>query len=139
MNNTTFFWPAFALVLLTFTVMMRMMFSRIAMMKVNRIHPQSISTSAELIAKMPDTRASDNFRNLFETPILFYAALAFAQFTQPGNQPLLVLASFYVAIRIVHSYIQCTYNKVMHRFYVFLASVSVLLAMWAILAIGFLK
>ncbi len=139
MNNTIFFWPAFALVLLTFFVMMRMMFSRIALMKANRIHPQSISTSIDLAAKMPDTRASDNFRNLFETPILFYAALVFAQFTQSGNPILLALASFYVAIRVVHSFIQCTYNKVMHRFYVFLASVSVLLAMWIVLAIGFLK
>lgn len=139
MINTAFFLPAFALVLLTFTVMIRMLTSRIAEMKANRIHPQSIATSAALAAKMPDSRASDNFRNLFETPILFYAAMLFAQSTPQADNILLGLAWLYVALRIVHSLIQCSYNKVMHRFYVFFTSVWVLLAIWIMLAIGFLK
>jgi hypothetical protein len=136
MNNTTFFWPAFVMVLLTFSVMTRMLFSRIAAMKNNKIHPQSISTSAELAAKMPDSRAADNFRNLFETPVLFYAALFFAHTTQPDNHTLWALAWLYVALRVVHSIIQCSYNKVMHRFYVFFTSIWVLLAIWVMLAIG---
>jgi hypothetical protein len=139
MTNTVFFWPAFTLVILTFFVMIRMLTSRIAQMKANKIHPQSISTSAELSAKMQDSRAADNFRNLFETPILFYAVMIFAQLSQPNNKIVLGIAWLYVALRIVHSIIQCSYNKVMHRFYVFFTSVWVLLAMWIMLAIGFLK
>jgi len=139
MINTAFFLPAFALVLLTVGVMLRMLMSRIAEMKANKIHPQSIATSGTLAAKMPDTRASDNFRNLFETPVLFYAAMLFAQATPQAGQELLVLAWLYVALRVVHSLIQCSYNKVMHRFYVFLTSVAVLLAIWIILAIGFIQ
>ena len=139
MINTAFFLPAFALVLLTFCVMIRMLTSRIAEMKANKIHPQAIATSAALAAKMPDTRASDNFRNLFETPVLFYAAMLFAQATPQAGQILLGLAWLYIALRVVHSIIQCSYNKVMHRFYVFFASVWVLLAIWIVLAIGFLK
>jgi hypothetical protein len=139
MNNPAFFWPAFTLVLLTFCIMIRMLMSRIAQMKANKIHPQSISMSAELSAKMKDSRAADNFRNLFETPILFYAVMIFAQLTQPNNKIVLAIAWLYVALRIVHSIIQCSYNKVMHRFYVFFTSVWVLLAMWLVLALGFLK
>jgi len=139
MINTAFFLPAFALVLLTFGVMIRMLISRIAEMKANKIHPQSIATSSALAARMPDTRASDNFRNLFETPVLFYAAMLFAQSTPQAGPILLGLAWLYVALRVVHSFIQCSYNKVMHRFYVFFTSVWVLLAIWIILAIGFLK
>lgn len=139
MNSTTFFWPAFVLALLTFSVMIRMLTSRIAEMKANKIHPQAITTSATLAAKMPDSRAADNFRNLFETPVLFYAALFFAQSTQSNDQIVLALAWLYVALRVVHSFIQCSYNKVMHRFYVFFTSVGVLMAIWIVLALGLLK
>lgn len=139
MTNTVFFWPAFVLALLTFGVMIRMLTSRIAAMKTNKIHPQSISTSSELAARMPDSRAADNFRNLFETPVLFYAVMLFAHASQQAGQILIVLAWLYVALRIIHSFIQCSYNKVMHRFYVFFASVGVLLAIWIVLAISILK
>jgi hypothetical protein len=139
MNNIVFFWPAFVMVLLTFSVMIRMLLSRISAMKNNKIHPQSISTSGEMAAKMPDSRAADNFRNLFETPVLFYAALLFAQSTQADNHVVLALAWLYVALRIIHSIIQCSYNKVMHRFYVFFTSVWVLLAIWVVMAYGLFK
>lgn len=139
MINTAFFLPTFVLVLLTFGVMIRMLMSRIAEMKANKIHPQAIATSAALAARMQDSRASDNFRNLFETPVLFYAAMLFAQSTPQSGQILLGLAWLYVALRVVHSLIQCSYNKVMQRFYVFFASIWVLLAIWIMLAIGFLK
>ena len=88
---------------------------------------------------MPDSRAADNFRNLFETPVLFYAALLFAQSMQSTNKILLALAWLYVVLRIIHSFIQCSYNKVMHRFYMFFTSVGVLMAIWIVLALGLLK
>jgi hypothetical protein len=134
MNITAFFWPAFALVLLTFCVMIRMLMSRVAQMKTLKVHPQAVSTSAQQSAMLPDTRASDNFRNLFELPVLFYAALCFATLMQSSSQVLIILAWVYVGLRIVHSLIQCGYNKVMHRFYAFFTSVWVLLAMWFALA-----
>lgn len=139
MTNTVFFWPAFVLALLTFSVMIRMLTSRVAAMKTSKIHPQSISTSSELAARMPDSRAADNFRNLFETPVLFYAAILFAHASQQTSQILIVLAWVYVSLRVTHSIIQCSYNKVMHRFYVFFASVWVLLAIWILLALSFLR
>ncbi|MFY8179291.1 MAG: MAPEG family protein, partial [Limnohabitans sp.] len=37
--------------------------------------------------------------------------------------------------RYVHSYIQCTHNKVMPRFYAFAASSLTLLLMWVLFAI----
>jgi hypothetical protein len=52
-------------------------------------------------------QASDNFRNLFEVPVLFY----------------------------VHSFIHLTYNRVMHRFAVYVLSTVVLLVLWAALGI----
>ncbi len=39
-------------------------------------------------------------------------------------------AWLYVALRVVHSLIHCTYNKVMHRLSAFVASFALLVALW---------
>ena len=47
-------------------------------------------------------------------------------------------AWLFVALRIAHSAIQCSYNRVMHRFAVFLAGFALLGAMWAGFALSYL-
>jgi hypothetical protein len=127
-------WPLFAMVLLTFVVQARMYFTRIAEMRRLRIHPQAVATSAQAAGRFVDTRAADNFRNLFELPVLFYAALALA-FTLAATDPAtLALAWLFVALRVLHSAIQCSYNKVMHRFQAYLGGALVLLLLWTRLA-----
>jgi hypothetical protein len=112
---------------------------RIGEMKRERIHPQSVATSSEMAARMKDTRGADNFRNLFELPVLFYLALVVAALTAQVNVATVGLAWAFVAFRIAHSAIHCTYNKVMHRFYVYLAGGLVLWALWGVLAVGLLR
>jgi hypothetical protein len=125
------FAPAFAMVALTFVVWLRMYFMRIGQMKRERIHPQAVATSAQAASKLTDSRAADNFRNLFELPVLFYAALFVAALTGLVTPVSLGLAWAFVALRILHSAIHCGYNKVMHRFYAYLAGGTVLFALWA--------
>jgi hypothetical protein len=127
-------WPAFAMVLLTFVVQVRMYISRIAEMRRLRIHPQAVATSARAAERFVDTRAADNFRNLFELPVLFYAALGVAFAIGAGDPFTLGLAWLFVALRVAHSSIQCSYNKVMHRFHAYLAGSLALLLLWAHLA-----
>ncbi|GAB3092026.1 hypothetical protein GCM10027159_06280 [Lysobacter terrae] len=124
---------------LTFVVWWRMYFTRIGQMKRERIHPQAVALSAQVSARLTDSRAADNFRNLFELPVLFYLALAVAALADLVTVPLVVLAWLFVALRIVHSWIQCTYNKVMHRFYVYVTGGMVLWAMWGMLGYGLLS
>ena len=133
------FLPAFAMALLTFVVWWRMYFIRIAEMKRERIHPQSVATSAQMGSRVFDTRAADNFRNLFELPVLFYLALVVAALTSQVTPAVLALAWGFVALRVVHSAIHCTYNKVMHRFYAYLAGGIALWTLWGVLAIGLLR
>jgi len=139
MGDKAIYLPAVAMVLLTFAVWWRMYFMRIGQMKRERIHPQSVATSAQATAKLTDSRAADNFRNLFELPVLFYLAIVVA--TQAGlvNGATLTLAWAFVVLRIAHSWIQCTYNKVMHRFYAYLTGGLVLWALWGVLAYGLLR
>ena len=47
-----------------------------------------------------------------------------------GPARIVALAWIYVASRFVHSFIHITYNRVMHRFWVFAFSTLALLAIW---------
>ena len=139
MASNSIYLPALAMAALTFVVWWRMYFMRIGQMKRERIHPQAVATSAQATAKLTDSRAADNFRNLFELPVLFYLALAVAAQAGLASTAVLALAWLFVALRGVHSWIQCTYNKVMHRFYAYLAGGLVLWTLWGVLAYGLLR
>lgn len=136
MDTKAIFLPALAMVGLTFIVWIRMYVVRIGQMQRERIHPQSIAMSAQIAQRLSDTRASDNFRNLFELPVLFYAALCAAALTGQGTMAVLALAWLFVALRVLHSLIQCGYNKVMHRFWVYIAGALVLWVLWGVIAYG---
>ncbi len=127
-----------ALAILTFAVGLRMLGVRVAEMRARRIHPQAVALSAERAKRLDDSRASDNYNHLFELPVLFYAlcALALASAHVPAWLP--AAAWLFVGLRIVHSAIQCSYNRVMHRFTVFLAGFALLAAMWAGYALSYL-
>ena len=131
--------PAVAMVALTIAVWVRMYMARVAEMKRERIHPQSVATSPQMAARLSDTRAADNFRNLFELPVLFYLALMVLAITGYVTTTALVLAWLFVALRVLHSAIQCTYNRVYHRFYVYLGGSLVLWALWGVVAAALLR
>jgi hypothetical protein len=139
MHHDAIYLPAAAMVVLTFAVWWRMYSTRIGQMKRERIHPQSVATSAQAAARLTDSRAADNFRNLFELPVLFYLAVVVAAQTGFGNGAVLVLAWLFVALRVAHSSIQCSYNKVMHRFYAYVAGGMALWALWAVLVFRLLR
>lgn len=128
------FSPAFALVLLTFCVWLRLYVVRIAEMRRLRIHPQSIANSLQAAQRLVDTRAADNFRNLFELPVLFYAALGVAFAIGAVDPVTLALAWLFVALRVAHSLVHCSYNRVMHRFAVYMTGAVTLWALWGWLA-----
>ena len=139
MQTRLIFWPALAMVALTIVVWLRMYTMRIAQMKRERIHPQAVATSSQVAAKLTDSKAADNFHNLFELPVLFYLALVVAAQTALVNWLTIGLAWSFVALRIAHSAIHCTYNKVLHRFYVYFAGGMALWLLWAVLAYGLLR
>ena len=128
-------YPAFAMVALTFAVWLRLFATRIPEMRRERIHPQAVASSRQAAERFRDTRAADNFRNLFELPVLFYLALVVSMLLGLADAVFLVLAWAFVALRAVHSAIQCTYNKVMHRFAAYVAGALVLWVLWGWLAV----
>ena len=119
--------PLLAMVALTLLVWVRLYAVRIREMKRSRIDPQRLAGSADK-GLLKDTRASDNFINLFEVPVLFYALVLATLQAGLQDPALLALAWSFVALRAMHSAIQCSYNRVVHRFTAYaLAMVSLFL------------
>jgi len=80
--------------------------------------------------------ANRNFMNLLEAPVLFYTLCLAAYVTHQVTEWMLGLAWLYVALRIVHTFIHLSYNKILHRFSSYAASNLVLLVMWLKFAVG---
>ena len=127
-------YPLLAMFLLICLVAATMLRRRVTFYKQNRVHPQKTATSSEMAAVMPDSRGPDNFRNLFELPIMFYVATLTIYAAGLICMPHLILAWGYVIARYAHSFIHCTSNVVMHRFYAFLTSCVLLVCIWLMLA-----
>jgi hypothetical protein len=136
--QTAIILPASALVLLTALVWVRLYVERIRELRQKRIDPQALATSAEAGQKLQRVQASDNFRNLFEVPVLFYVLCAVLAPAQDVSPVFVIGAWLYVALRYVHSFIHLTYNRVMHRFAVYVLSTVVLFALWGVLGVRLL-
>ncbi len=73
MMNTDPIWlPCAAMVLVTALVWVKLYADRISEMRRKQIDPQSLATVRAAAGQLENTQAADNFRNLFEVPVLFY-------------------------------------------------------------------
>ncbi len=82
------------------------------------------SLRADLIAR-GEVRASwvaDNYNHLHEQPTLFYAVALVHALIGTGSGLNLTIAWAYVGLRIIHSIVQVTVNRVVVRFSVFMLS-----------------
>lgn len=131
--------PALAMVALTGFVWLRMGADRIGELRARRIHPQKIATSRQMAETMQKVQSADNFRNLFEVPVLFYVLCGFLAITQLTTPLLLACAWGFVVLRAYHTYIHLTHNNVVRRFQAFVASTMVLYVMWGIFAVRLLS
>ena len=124
--------PCAALVGVTAVVWLKLYADRLLEMRAKRIDPQELSNVRAAAVKLDRTQAADNFRNLFEVPVLFYL-LCVAIALNGGSTPGFVAAAWvYVALRALHSLIHVTYNRVVHRFLVYVASTLLLFGLWIV-------
>lgn len=119
------------LALWTFIVMLWMFKGRLGAMSDGKLDPEGGKHTSDMAGKWPSQIRSvgDNYNHLHEQPTVFYAVAAIIAIAGHADALFVQLAWAYVVLRIVHSLIQITYNKVMHRFPVFLLSAFVLGAM----------
>lgn len=106
-----------------------MLLTRVPAMQKARMHPEKARhPGSDAYHTLPSSvrQVADNYNHLMEQPTIFYAlalGIAIAGLTTPLD---VGLAWAYVILRIAHSVWQATANKVMIRFYLFIASTLVL-------------
>jgi len=123
--------PLLAQILLTFIVLYVMGRQRVDEARKKKIHPQKTDVRSRSRELFKDAEAaSDNYHNQFESPVLFYVAIMLTLMLMVQDSIIVLLAWLYVGLRYVHSFIHITYNRVMHRFFVFVASSVALFALW---------
>jgi hypothetical protein len=131
--------PCAALVAVTALVWIKLYADRLGEMRARGIDPQAVATAREAAGRLQRTQAAENFRNLFEVPVLFYllcVALAVSGAATPG---FVAAAWAYVGLRGLHSLIHVTYNRVVHRFLVYVASTLLLFGVWAAIGAAMLR
>ena len=131
MTGSAILWPSFALVGLIFAVSQVLLFQRMVHMKRNPPSREDFATGAAVMRYFePVEMASNNFRNLFELPVLFFALVPLLLVTGHAGTVQVALAWTYVALRAVHSVIHIGRGPVPRRFLAHLSSTIVLMAMW---------
>jgi hypothetical protein len=71
-----------------------------------------------------------NYMNLLELPMLFYVVCIVLYVTAGASTAAIALAWAFVVLRIAHSLIHLSYNRVVHRLAAFSASNVVLVVLW---------
>lgn len=82
-----------------------------------------------LVAPQSVMTPSDNLKNLFEVPVLFYSIIGYLYMTRLVDTTYLWASWTFVLLRFLHSVIHCTFNAVMPRFFIYGASSIVLWVM----------
>ncbi len=106
---------------------------RIPAMKRARRPVQEYTTPEKGVLQLPEdvNYPANNFKNLFELPVLFYALCLYLHVTGTATQLDIVAAWAFLVFRIAHSTIHCTVNLVMARFTTYALAA---LALWFLLA-----
>lgn len=79
--------------------------------------------------------ASRNFDNQFQMPMLFIFAVLFTLHFGMADLVFVLLATLFVALRLLHTVVHITSNHVRLRFNLFLLSCVVLWAFWIRIAV----
>ncbi len=127
---TSMLTPVLALVVWSLIVWVWMYATRIPAMQAAKIDPEAARAAGALnVLPLKVRQVADNYNHLMEQPTIFYALVFYVVLAGHTDQLGIYLAWGYVALRVVHSLIQCTANVVMARFAVFALSTLLLMVM----------
>jgi hypothetical protein len=105
---------------LTLVMFLWMYATRIPAMNRAKIHPQK-AMHVDALNSLPSEvrRVSDNYNHLFEAPTLFYAMALYIVIVGNADPVHAACAWAYLGLRVLHSLVQATFNRVMLRFALF--------------------
>ena len=123
--------PVVCLVIWTLIQLGWMVMVRLPAIAAANLGPTAGESTAELAGQLPKEVQwkADNYNHLLEQPTAFYACALALALAGAGDGLNLMLAWGYVGLRVVHSIVHSTSNKVMVRFSLFALGTLILLVM----------
>ena len=123
--------PVVALLAWTMVMWLWMYATRIPAMTKAGVKPDDARNTGALGALLPEQVQwkANNFNHLHESPTLFYAVALVLAIIGQGDGLNTTIAWAYVALRVLHSIVQATINKVAVRFALYALSSIALMAL----------
>jgi len=127
MDQAVIFQPFVATMILTMVVWVYMYARRLSFIFASRLDPKQM-TPLELARVSPPrvSTPSDNLKNLFELPTVFYAVILYLFATHQVDTTYLGAAWGFVLFRAMHSAVHCTFNFIPLRFVLYVVSAGAL-------------
>lgn len=130
MNQLSIFLPVAALAFLTLLVLALVPVRRFIAGFSGQVRMDDFRFGESANVPSPVSIPNRAYMNLLESPVLFHVACLAYYVTENVTERVLMLAWSYVGLRIVHSLVLLTYNKVLHRLTLFALSTIVLVMLW---------
>ena len=126
--NELIFQPMITVVVLTAVVWVVLYVKRIRAMRHAGKPAQAYAVPDSITEFLPEKAnyPANNFKNLFELPVLFYVLCIYLYATGAVDATYLAAAWLFAGFRVLHSLVHCTVNIVMLRFVVYFAGAIVL-------------
>jgi hypothetical protein len=127
MNQAAIFQPFIATMVLTMVVWVYMYGRRLPFIFSSGLDPKRM-TPVELARVSPPqvSNPSDNLKNLFELPTVFYAIVVYLYATSQVDTGYVAVAWGFFAFRAMHSAVHCTFNFIPLRFILYVISAGAL-------------
>ena len=128
MNQAVIFQPFLATMMLTLMVWVYMYARRLSFIFSSGLDPKQM-TPLELARLSPSqvSTPSDNLKNLFELPTVFYAVVLYVYVTHQVDAAFVGAAWGFFLFRALHSVVHCTFNFIPLRFVLYVISAG---AVW---------
>lgn len=125
--------PVLAQVLLTFMVLIAMGIARRKSLASKGLGIEDVALATDADWDIQARKCSNNYKNQFELPVLFYVVCVFAFAARMVDTWMLALAVAFVLTRYAHTFVHLTSNRVLWRGIHFLIGFGLLAAMWVLL------
>jgi hypothetical protein len=127
MNQAVIFQPFIATMILTLVVWLYMYVRRLRFIFSSGLDPKQM-TPLELARLSPArvSTPSDNLKNLFELPTVFYAIVLYIYLTNRVDPTFVGAAWGFFLFRALHSLVHCTFNFIPLRFVLYVISAGAL-------------
>jgi hypothetical protein len=130
MNQAAILYPVAALALLTLSVLILIPYHRFKASFAKKVSAHDFKYGESSRVPPEVSIPNRHLMNLLELPVLFYIACLTMFVTHRVDALALDLAWVYFALRVGHSFVHLTYNRVTHRLGFFALSSLVLVVIW---------